>query len=319
MFSFLIFCLFSLSVQTASPVLIYYELFGEETFDTDARLSYLYGSTLYATDPCFNHTIDAGLVVNNATFDWLSEFAWINSTNFNSTAFPPEVNSTNQYHQILEWNFEPLSFVSSGPYDSYMKYWMLWVDSQSDVNKNFFGVYCRIRQVGLKDRWQMFLLVQSGDPMEMYIGSTPTDFMIGTSYHVTVDSWFNSTAGHKQFDFYQNSVLKDSYVDVYDIMDFAPHPDSNLQMLHDDTNLLVGHYRIGAVQIRGEELKYVYERKLAEPDYNMGIGLIGVILMFLSWFVAWFEYKADNYGEAFLYWLVLFVIGFGLFTVLLGG
>lgn len=56
-----------------------------------------------------------------------------------------------------------------------------------------------------------------------------------------------------------------------------------------------------------------------EPNYNFGIGLIGLIMMFLSWFVAYWEYKDEQYAEAIMYWIVLFGIGVGLFTVLLGG
>jgi hypothetical protein len=41
--------------------------------------------------------------------------------------------------------------------------------------------------------------------------------------------------------------------------------------------------------------------------------------MFLSWFVGYWKVQDEEYGEAFMYWLMLFGIGFGLFTVLLGG
>jgi hypothetical protein len=64
---------------------------------------------------------------------------------------------------------------------------------------------------------------------------------------------------------------------------------------------------------------YLPEARLLEPNINIGIGLLGLILMFLSWFVGYWKVQDEEYGEAFMYWLMLFGIGFGLFTVLLGG
>jgi hypothetical protein len=67
------------------------------------------------------------------------------------------------------------------------------------------------------------------------------------------------------------------------------------------------------------EAVYSQDTRLFEPNFNIGIGLLGLIFMFLSWFVGYWKVQDEEYGEAFMYWLMLFGIGFGLFTVLLGG
>jgi len=50
-----------------------------------------------------------------------------------------------------------------------------------------------------------------------------------------------------------------------------------------------------------------------------GIGVVGLGLMFLSWVIARDYWKQGEYANAVGYWMALFFIGVGLFTVLLGG
>lgn len=49
-----------------------------------------------------------------------------------------------------------------------------------------------------------------------------------------------------------------------------------------------------------------------------GIGLLGAILIFSSWIVAYMQWKDGAYAHALAYWVALFTIGFGLITVLIG-
>jgi hypothetical protein len=58
---------------------------------------------------------------------------------------------------------------------------------------------------------------------------------------------------------------------------------------------------------------------IEEGWIRIGIGLIGLILMFLSWFVGYWIHKAGDTAKGGIIWFVMFVIGYGLFTVLLGG
>lgn len=59
--------------------------------------------------------------------------------------------------------------------------------------------------------------------------------------------------------------------------------------------------------------------QIEEGWIRIGIGLIGLILMFLSWFVGYWIHKAGDTAKGGIIWFVMFVIGYGLFTVLLGG
>jgi hypothetical protein len=52
---------------------------------------------------------------------------------------------------------------------------------------------------------------------------------------------------------------------------------------------------------------------------NFGIGILGLIMMFLSWFVAYWCHKDGDTAKGILLWLAMFIIGYGFFTVLLGG
>jgi len=52
---------------------------------------------------------------------------------------------------------------------------------------------------------------------------------------------------------------------------------------------------------------------------RIGIGLIGLILMFMSWFIGYWIHKAGDTAKGGLVWFVMFIVGYGLFTVLLGG
>lgn len=52
---------------------------------------------------------------------------------------------------------------------------------------------------------------------------------------------------------------------------------------------------------------------------NFGIGFLGLIMMFLSWFVAYWCHKEGDTAKGVLLWLAMFIIGYGFFTVLLGG
>lgn len=52
---------------------------------------------------------------------------------------------------------------------------------------------------------------------------------------------------------------------------------------------------------------------------NFGIGLVGLILIFLSWIVLKLKWKDHDYSSAIGYWLLLMVIGIALFTVMVGG
>lgn len=56
-----------------------------------------------------------------------------------------------------------------------------------------------------------------------------------------------------------------------------------------------------------------------EGWYNFGIGLLGFILIFSSWFVAKHLYDNGTYAEAVGYWLIMIIFGFGLITVMVGG
>lgn len=60
------------------------------------------------------------------------------------------------------------------------------------------------------------------------------------------------------------------------------------------------------------------------PDWsklwtNFGIGLIGLIMMFLSWFVGYWIHREGDTPKGILIWFVMFIVGYGFFTVLLGG
>lgn len=52
---------------------------------------------------------------------------------------------------------------------------------------------------------------------------------------------------------------------------------------------------------------------------NFGIGLIGLIMMGMSWIVAYWLHKSDETLKGILIWFAMFIIGYGLFTVMLGG